>query len=268
MNRKKINIIKLFFFGIIAVSLLGACKDKQPYADFDFSYATDPKIEFINYSISATSYMWNFGDGKTSTAFSPTHTYTSNGTYTVSLIAKNTKGESKEVKTVTITKANNWDNGGGNNNVFPKADFECYPHDSNFTVRFVNKSTNANSYLWNFGDGKTSTAVSPSHTYVSRGIKRVTLTASNDYGYETVYMDIDMSSKIKLTNNSSNPYSVTIDGVSKGNIAGKTTQTYEVNPGRHSVYVKQQSGYLFYPTENTYSIVCYAGKTTSQSVLN
>ncbi len=77
-----------------------------------------------------------------------------------------------------------------------------------------------------------------------------------------------MSSKIKLTNNSSNPYSVTIDGVSKGNIEGNTTQTYEVNPGRHSVYVKQQSGYLFYPTENTYSIVCYAGKTTSQSVLN
>ena len=86
MNRKKINIIKLFFFGIIAVSLLGACKDKQPYADFKFIDVTDPKIEFVNISKNAKSFEWNFGDGKTSTAFSPTHTYTSNGTYTVSLI--------------------------------------------------------------------------------------------------------------------------------------------------------------------------------------
>ena len=161
MNRKKINIIKLFFFGIIAVSLLGACKDKQPYADFKFIDVTDPKIEFVNISKNAKSFEWNFGDGKTSTAFSPTHTYTSNGTYTVSLIAKNAKGESEVTKTVKITKVDNWDNGGddnggGNNNVLPKADFECYPHDSNFTVRFVNKSTNADTYLWNFGDGKTS----------------------------------------------------------------------------------------------------------------
>lgn len=47
------------------------------------------------------------------------------------------------------------------------------------TVQFNNTSLHANSYLWDFGDGATSTAVNPSHTYTSPGIYNVTLTASN-----------------------------------------------------------------------------------------
>jgi hypothetical protein len=44
------------------------------------------------------------------------------------------------------------------------------------TTNFTNTSTNASSYLWNFGDGDTSTATSPSHNYASSATYNVTLT--------------------------------------------------------------------------------------------
>lgn len=45
------------------------------------------------------------------------------------------------------------------------------------TVKFFNESTDADSYLWDFGDGTTSTEVNPEHTYTDRGNYDVTLTA-------------------------------------------------------------------------------------------
>lgn len=44
-------------------------------------------VQFNNTSQLATNYLWDFGDGDTSSAFEPTHIYTSPGTYNVSLIA-------------------------------------------------------------------------------------------------------------------------------------------------------------------------------------
>ena len=63
-----------------------------PKAIFSFALVncSDRKtILFTNNSIGATSYLWNFGDGSTSTSSNPTHTYASNGTYTVILKAMN-----------------------------------------------------------------------------------------------------------------------------------------------------------------------------------
>ena len=46
-------------------------------------------------------------------------------------------------------------------------------------VTFENKTRDAQSYLWDFGDGYTSTAKSPKHVYASYGKYKVTLTAKN-----------------------------------------------------------------------------------------
>jgi Zn-dependent metalloprotease len=43
-------------------------------------------VQFSNNSVTAGSYLWNFGDGGTSTAISPSHTYAAFGNYTVTLI--------------------------------------------------------------------------------------------------------------------------------------------------------------------------------------
>lgn len=77
-----------------------------PIADFSYSPTSptlDNAIIFTNNSTNATSYLWNFGDGNTSTASSPRHSYSSVGTYTVSLQATGEGGVSTASKTLEIT---------------------------------------------------------------------------------------------------------------------------------------------------------------------
>ena len=274
---KKINMKNLSFTKVVltcsflSMVLLGtSCKKKdvsndidKPMADFSYNDIADPLVVFTNNSKHATSYLWEFGDGYTSKEISPSHLYTANGTYTVSLTAYSSfNGDNKATKEITITGIGS--GGGGGSTVTPTADFS-YLVDTTFTVRFTNKSSDATSYKWDFGDNSTSTNTSPSHTYTSRGVKRVILTAYNGTKYHAVYTDINMTSEIRLTNNSSNPYSVTIDNIAYPNISGNTTKTYEVNPGTHSVKVVQQSGYTLWATTHTYSLKCIAGYSTSQS---
>ncbi len=56
-------------------------------------------VQFTNNSAASTSFLWNFGDGTTSTATNPSHTYTTSGTYTVKLYATNCKGNDSLVRT-------------------------------------------------------------------------------------------------------------------------------------------------------------------------
>ncbi|MHB8260668.1 MAG: M4 family metallopeptidase [Bacteroidia bacterium] len=60
-------------------------------------------VTFVNNTAGATTYTWNFGDGATSTATSPVHTYTASGVYTVQLIATGTCSASS---IDTLTKIN------------------------------------------------------------------------------------------------------------------------------------------------------------------
>ncbi|MCC6447334.1 MAG: gliding motility-associated C-terminal domain-containing protein [Chitinophagaceae bacterium] len=67
----------------------------QPFADF--SWKPDPPEPntpntFKNLSTGATDYLWDFGDGNTSTDKDPIHIYEKDGTYTVCLTARNSYG--------------------------------------------------------------------------------------------------------------------------------------------------------------------------------
>lgn len=53
-------------------------------------------------------------------------------------------------------------------------------------VSFTNSSNNSTSFAWDFGDGNTSTAQSPSHTYLQGGIYNVSLTAMGDGGTDII----------------------------------------------------------------------------------
>ena len=137
---------------------------------------TEPlTVNFTNTSTDAASYSWNFGDGGTSTAQDPSHIYNTAGTYTVTLTATNACGSDQEVKTNYITV---------NPCILPVAAFSGSPTSGELplTVNFANSSTDATSYSWNFGDGGTSTAQNPSHTYNAAGTYTVTLTATNACG--------------------------------------------------------------------------------------
>ena len=66
-----------------------------------------------------------------------------------------------------------------NVNPTPTADASFTKTNGSFTVQFLNNSTNASSYSWDFGDGNTSTSANPSHTYATGGDFTVVLTATN-----------------------------------------------------------------------------------------
>lgn len=61
------------------------------------------------------------------------------------------------------------------------------------TLTFNNTSQFATSYLWNFGDGNTSTEQNPVHTYAEDGLYIVTLTATNNIGSVTATVNILVS---------------------------------------------------------------------------
>lgn len=54
-------------------------------------------------------------------------------------------------------------------------------------VKFIQGSVNATAYVWDFGDGGTSTDEAPSHTYSAPGTYRVTLRVTNNYGCASQY---------------------------------------------------------------------------------
>ncbi|MFN9114103.1 MAG: PKD domain-containing protein, partial [Bacteroidota bacterium] len=61
----------------------------SPTAEFTFAATSGGTINFTNASINATSYRWNFGDGDTSIAENPSHTFRANGVFNVRLTATN-----------------------------------------------------------------------------------------------------------------------------------------------------------------------------------
>lgn len=149
----------------------------QPVANF-FASNLYPCLgvptTFSNTTTGGVSYYWTFGDGDTSTAYNPTHTYTALGTYTVTLIATDAHGCTDTISFpnyITVTK--------------PNASFlmsDSFSICAPLTVRFTNTSTGASSYNWSLGGGVTSSIGSPSNLYLTPGFNVIRLIATNTHG--------------------------------------------------------------------------------------
>jgi PKD repeat protein len=139
-----------------------------------------------------TSWSWNFGDGGTSTGQNPSHTYSADGTYNVSLTVTGPDGSDTETKNsyITVTAI------AGEIH----ADFYATPASgaAPLTVDFTDQSTSTSgidTWSWNFGDGGSSAEQNPGHQYTAEGTYSVTLTVSGadgtdsetKSGYITVY---------------------------------------------------------------------------------
>ncbi len=141
------------------------------------------KVHFSNRSIGIfKKSLWRFGDGKTSKTWNPTHVYSKAGTYTVTLTVTGASG------TITCTQP-----GYITAYTAPKARLSAAPRsgDAPLTVNFTNESHGiVTSWLWNFGDGTTSTGVNPPHTYDSPGTYRAKLTVYGPGGRSSTAMSI------------------------------------------------------------------------------
>lgn len=129
---------------------------------------------FNNTSLGGLNFSWNFGDGSTSTADNPSHLYPTPGTYTVKLQAfDSTSCNQVDSTSFTISVSS-----------IPVASFTYSPNppQENTFTNFTNQSLGATRYLWNFGDGDSSTLTSPSHIFPATGTYRVCLNAANNEG--------------------------------------------------------------------------------------
>lgn len=147
---------------------------------------------------SGTGYLWDLGDGTTSTQRSVQNFYTTNGNYNVKLIVTNGCGDKDTVTQVLTVSAssgmNNYvnisfDNVNGN----PDTMKVC----PGSTVNLRNNSGTSEgkySFLWKFGDGSTATTKNASHKYTAVGNHKVVLIITNSCGKS------DSASKIVVVN--------------------------------------------------------------------
>lgn len=129
--------------------------------------------QFTDATFGAVTWLWDFGDGTTSTEQNPVHTYRSPGFYNVSLTTTSAGGGCVQ----TISNFSSFDVRGGHAG-FTHTVTPCPPYEATFT----DTSMNAVSWLWNFGDGTTSTLQNPAHTYSVPGYHSVTLTITTADG--------------------------------------------------------------------------------------
>ena len=129
---------------------------------------------FASQSINASSVLWIFGDGETSTLPNPRHSYATSGTFTVKLIALNPATCNKRDTAQQTVKVQSP----------PEAAFLFSPIDGevNIPATFDNRSERATRYNWNFGDSTGSTDINPVHQYKRTGIYTVCLTALSASG--------------------------------------------------------------------------------------
>ncbi len=150
-------------------------QNTPPLADFDASI-NGLAVSFSNTSSDAdgsiASSSWNFGDGSSSSSQNPSHTYAASGTYTVTLtVTDNDSATDSISKYVTVS---------GGQPAEPAADFNYSAQ--GLAVSFSDASNAAGGTLtdwsWNFGDGASSSAQNPSHTYAAEGTYAVSLTVT------------------------------------------------------------------------------------------
>lgn len=138
------------------------------------------------------SWLWNFGDGATSTQRNPSHAYAQAGVYTVRLTVSAGSYSETLVREGFITA-------GGT--APPKAAFDIQPA-SGFvgdTFTFSDRSTSEagpiESRSWNFGDGGTATGEVVTHAYNATGAYEVTLTVAGPGGTDTATRSAGVSAK-------------------------------------------------------------------------
>ena len=153
-----------------------------PKVNFSVSSATGIlplTVAFVDRTGGSTrSWRWDFGDGTTSTEQNPTHTYTKPGIYTVTLSSANEFGTGQIIKSSLITTG-----------MVPGAEFAVEPQagDPPLTVSFHDFSSGTPlAWLWDFGDGSTSTEKDPVHTYSGAGSYPVTLHVANAFGRDVL----------------------------------------------------------------------------------
>ena len=182
-------------------------------------------VRLLNASTGSVTWIWTISDGTTTTATSPTHIFASQDTYTVTLITFNGSCSDTATRVIDLHHTDS-------------AAFSLQQYTCVGTLVSPNNQSNVAApatYYWNFGDGGSSTAPSPAHTYSTSGTYTVTLIAGNSIPcYDTftrtitvdtiATVDLSITSSDSCTNNNISA-AVTITGT------GYTTTDWALGDG-------------------------------------
>jgi PKD repeat protein len=191
-NQKGTQTCRLIVTDSIGVTSEDTClvnvMNRRPAAEFTFS-PTDPTIQDkVNMTDSSsdpdgtvTSWLWDFGDGATSTVKNPSHTFTQKGEWQITLTVTDNDGAKTSISnTVTVI------------NLPPAATFNCTSNpqtdmEIQFTERSIDPENKTLSWFWDFGDGNTSELQAPTHKFAAEGDYNVTLTVTDDENATDTY---------------------------------------------------------------------------------
>lgn len=167
----------------------------HPYPTPQFSVSDDEgcsphpvlfqDLSTISYGTLA-QWDWNFGDGGTGSNNLVSYTYADSGYYDVTLTVTSAFGCTSTASFADLIRVIKT----------PIARFDRNPAEGAVItmldprIQFTNTSLYAQNYTWAFGDGATSTAINPSHTYPDSGNYVVVMRAINEECWDEATTDV------------------------------------------------------------------------------
>ena len=153
----------------------GSCEYVKPVIDYINHFSDNCKPPYgVNFYTRVSNiscdvkYVWNFGDGTASLERNPYHIYASSGNYTVSVRAINQTEETTFQINITLDTTKS-----------VVSYFTYSAQNDNYRlpakINFLNGSDFSGDFMWDFGDGATSSQKDPSHIYTASGNFTVTL---------------------------------------------------------------------------------------------
>lgn len=159
-----------------------------PDASFTFTPtapAVGQDVQFTDTSTAdPTSWLWEFGDGSSSTAQNPSHQFSTLGIKTVTLTVRNRSGSDSATQTINVA------------GLAASYTFRPFLPAPGRTVQFTDTSLGgATAWNWQFGDGTTSQVQNPTHVYATSGTYVSTLTAQGSTGTDSTTRIITVSTE-------------------------------------------------------------------------
>ena len=198
---------KMCFIFLVSFCGVSIGFGQGPVSDFSSNFVEGCMplgVKFTDKSTgNPTVWKWDLGNGTTSTFQNPGITYTTPGTYTITLTTSNADGSNTITKNGLITVY-----------ARPDANFTspdtitCSPANSTFKDLSVSNSGTLNKWEWSFGDGAVSTDQNPVHAYTFGGRFSVFSRVTNSFGCTNVASKqqyIKVSSPVKAGFNNSTP---------------------------------------------------------------